>query len=492
MNSGYKSFVKDNAIVLAGHVLIYLKSLVFLPLVIKLAGTATYGAFTLLISFLGIFSGIASLGVGFKYRRYMPSSTDRDEKRALFFPQFFFQVCSTALFSCIFLLFQEQFNLYFFKEEIEYSPFLIPLFLLSYLIFAQGSDYFRYTCRAKYLTTATLVFPYFQVVLVFAFSFSAVLGVDSLLWSQIISAVVVSVPCIWVIIRELGMCWSFPSKNEIWSDILLGFPVILVFLVDFVLAGVDRYFIAFYMSITDVGYYNPGYVLGSLIVFFPKAICTVLPQILAKEVDTGGDSRAVTMVDYTVKFFLILAIPFVFGSFFLGESILFVLTNSEVAENGWLIVPTVAAGTLLYGLNLILGNILYIKKQTYVYFKINAYSAIFNFFANAIFIGLVKNIVVAAFTTFLSYLLSFVLTQKVVRKGNWLVSFYWSTIGKSILASIIMSFFLFYGGKFFPGTSIFLICIQVIAGSLVYFSTLLLLGVLQQKEIQFVKSLLQC
>ena len=53
------------------------------------------------------------------------------------------------------------------------------------------------------------------------------------------------------------------------------------------------------------------------------------------------------MVNYTVKGFLLAAIPFVVGSAVMSKPLLSLLANAEVADNAFLVTPIVALGTLI-------------------------------------------------------------------------------------------------------------------------------------------------
>ena len=62
MSQSYRrSFIKDNAIVIVGHLLVYMKGIILMPIIIKTVGVTIYGGFVLLFRFLGLFSGFHHL-----------------------------------------------------------------------------------------------------------------------------------------------------------------------------------------------------------------------------------------------------------------------------------------------------------------------------------------------------------------------------------------------------------------------------------------------
>ena len=484
-----KSFVRDNAIVIVGVALVYMKGIILMPIIIKTVGVTIYGGFVLLSSVLGIVFGISSFGAGFRARRFLPSAGDMQSRLELFYPQFLFGLFSILFFSALLVLLDRQLNTYIFKNEIAYSVLIIPAYLILYFLYSQGSDYFRYTSRVHYMTTATLSFPYIHIGLILLFFYCyRYISINVLVVSHAVSALLIAVPCFWIIFREIGVRLSFYSIKGLVSDIKIGFPLVLGFIVDFILAGSDRYFIAFYMTVSAVGYYNPGYVLGSLIIFIPKAMGTALPQLLSKAVDSKNEYEAQRMLNYALKIFLLLAIPFIFGSMVLGKPILTLLANSEVAENAYLITPIVALGTLFYGLNIILSNVLFVRLKTSAIFKMNLFASLFNLLANLILLYFFRNIIVAAITTFLSYFIAFIYINKIV-KVDWPVDFHPVTIVKSVTASLLMVALLFWvSSKAVEANSAVILAGKLVFGIVAYFGGLFALGTFSKKELQFVKS----
>ncbi|TES93616.1 MAG: hypothetical protein E3J90_14395 [Promethearchaeota archaeon] len=487
--SYYRSFIKDNTVVIIGHILVYMKGIILIPIIIKTVGVTIYGGFVLLSSVLGIIFGISSFGAGFRAKRFLPSTGEMTARRDLFYQQFFFQLFSILFLSLILFLLDRQINIYIFKNEIRYSVLVIPLYLFCYFIFSQGSDYFRYTSRVNYMIVVGVCFPYIYIGLILLFFYCyKYISINVLVLSQTLSALLIAIPCFWIIFREIGVRFSFYSIKGLVSDIKIGFPLVLGFIVDFILAASDKYFIAFYLTVSAVGYYTPGYALGSLIIFIPKAMGTTLPQLLSKAVDSKKEYEAQRMLNYSLKIFLLLAIPFIFGSMVLSKQILTFLANRDVAENAYLVTPIVALGILFYGLNIILSNVLFARMKTYAMFKMNVFATVFNLLANLILLYFFRNIIIAAITTFLSYFIAFIYVYKIVRK-DWPVNFQPAVIVKSMTASLFMVALLFWVSfKAVEVNSVALLVGELVLGIVVYICGLFTLGTFSKKELQFMKN----
>jgi O-antigen/teichoic acid export membrane protein len=483
-----QSFIKDNAIVLSGHILISLKGIILLPILIKSIGVTVYGGYTLLTATLGFLFGISSFGAGFRCKRFLPSSAEKNARKLLFYPQFLFQIAVIIVLSLLCLSFNPliQRHLHDFRLAI----WLVPLYLLSMTIWSQSTDYFRYTNRMAYFNYSTVVHPYaFIGVTLLILSLNINLTVNLLLASQIIVMVIVSIPLSIKMLGEIGLLPCFYKIGQLGEDVKLGFPLVLSYIVEFILSGSDRYLIAFFISITAVGCYGPAYTLGSLIIFFPKVSGVVLPPLLSRAVDNGREDEAQTMLDYTLKGFLLVAMPFVAGSYILSRPLLILFANAEVATRAALVTPIVAIGILFYGLTIILDNIFFVRMKTKVMFKISAVAAILNVLLNLIFLYLFRNVVVAAITTMVSYFVVFLYAYRVA-SSMWKINWNYRTIMKSIFASIIMVLVLIFAkGKLadMAAYQALLLISQTILGICVYSTLIFILGVFSKKELIYLK-----
>lgn len=492
MSNAYaKSFIKDNGIIIFGNVLNYMKSIILMPLLIKTVGVTIYGGFVLFVSLLGIVIGVSSLGAGFRAQRFLPSTVDRTARHALFFPQFYFQFASILCLSLILILLCIPIDKYIFKGAVSYHILVIPVYLVCIFLFAQSTNYFRYTSRILYMTVGGILFAFLDIAFILAYFYLVgYLSINILVLSQALSGLIIAAPCLWLIYKEIGIRPSFYKNiRDLISDIKIGFPLVVNYLIDFVLAGSDRYLIAFYMTVSAVGYYNPGYTLGSLILFIPKAMGGAMPQLLARAVDSNSDDEGKRMLNYAIKFFLLAAIPFIFGCIVLSRPILTLLANEEVARNAYLVTPVVALGALFYGLNQILSNVLFVRFKTDKLAKMNFFASFISVTLNFILIYFFRNIIVAAITSLVSFFMAFIYISGVVRRDGWHIDFQPVTIVKSISAAILMCLVLSGFSTLFDSISrIGFVLIAVMIGIAAYTCGLFILGTFSRKELQFVRS----
>ena len=127
-----KNFVKDSLGALITHILVYFKGIFLIPIIIKTVGISVYGSFALLTSFVGIVYGLSGLGVGVKSYRYLPSAKTNEERAKLFYPVFYFQLMMIVVISLLILLFEKQILNFVSDEEVLFSIYIIPVYLILY------------------------------------------------------------------------------------------------------------------------------------------------------------------------------------------------------------------------------------------------------------------------------------------------------------------------------------------------------------------------
>ena len=87
-----------------------------------------------------------------------------------------------------------------------------------------------------------------------------------------------------------------------------------------------------------------------------------------------------------MKYFLLIAIPASFGLSILSKPILMILTTPDIATNGYLITPFVAASAVLFGVYAIAGNVLILEKRTQLMGTTWIIAAVLNLILNIIFV----------------------------------------------------------------------------------------------------------
>lgn len=469
--------------------MIYAQGIILMPIIIKTAGITIYGGYLLLSTLFGFIYGISSFGVGFKCSRFLPAAEGKVARRSLVYPQASFQFLSIAILSLALILFYSSFDRLFLKGELTFSKWLILPYLFFLFLYSQTASYFLSTQRISYFNYATVAFPYINIgLIVLIYLTTNNLSVDILFSTQALSYMLIATPLTIKMIREIGFKLTLPNFRSLADDIKRGLPLRMNFIMDVLFASSDRYVITYLITVAAVGYYNPGYALGSLIVFFPRASGVVLLPLLSKAIDTGKEEEAHTMLNYTIKAFLLLAIPFIVGAAVLSSPLLNLFANAEVSQKAYMVTPVIALATLFLGLNIILSNVLWVRMKTSVMFKINIIVAVLNLSLNFILLFIFRNILAAAFTAFISYLINFILIRRVVII-DWPLNFEFRMIVKSFAASILMgiTLYLISSSLGMDSYRIPFILGEIVIGIVIYSFALLTIKTFSHKELLYFK-----
>ncbi len=229
--------------------------------------------------------------------------------------------------------------------------------------------------------------------------------------------------------------------------------------------------IGFYLGPASVGYYSPGYSVGNLINIFFAPLNFILPATLSKHYDNNNIDEVKNILNISLKYYLIVAIPSFFGLSLLSEPLLNILTTPDIASKGYFITPFVALSSLLFGIYTIYQKIIILEKKTKITAKIALIAAISNILLNFLLIPYI-GIIGAAFTTLLAYLIFLLLTLYYSSKFLRLYLDIKLLI-KCIFSSMVMSYLITTIDGDIEGIISFISVVAI--GATIYIITLLIL-----------------
>lgn len=454
---------------LLAHLLIMGQGLVLTPLVVKIAGTQVFGEYVLLISCLGIMFGVSSLGVGVNAKRWLPSATTTPDRQRTFLPQFWFQILSALAIGVLAAIACAVSTRTLGGGRFHFSPWLIPVYLGAYTLFSQGADYFRNTHRLSVFNIATVIQPYLFIGLVLlSYWLTDELTIQSLLNSLIAGTTLVGLLLVIALMREIGLRYVGFQRQALTKEMRLGIPLIMGFLVDTLLAGGDRFIIAAMLSVRDVGTYAPAYALGALLMVLPRAFGVVLPPLIMQRVDAGDIAGARRLSGTAARVFLAVALPYICGAAVLGQEILALYTNRDVARVAWPVIPLAALATTFYGLNMIKANVAFIRLKTGLLFWNNCTSLTLSLLLNLLLLKMFGNVVFAAVASLLAYGTSYWLLSRTLVNEDASFSIETDWLARSALAACGMAIGLEAFGMMLPAGNIITLILRVAGGVAMY------------------------
>ena len=190
-------------------------------------------------------------------------------------------------------------------------------------------------------------------------------------------------------------------------------------------------------------------------------------------------------VKYSLKYFLLIAIPSVVGITIFAKELLKIFSTTEIAINSYFVTPLVGTSIIFFGIYSIFAQIFAIKKNTKIVGIIWFLGAALNLGLNFVLIP-IWGILGAAITTLLAY--SFTLIT------GWIFAYKlfpfpidWLSIIKSLFAAGIMALAI----VFIHTSKTSILILAIIFGGVVYLSVLLISKSFDSKELLLFRNLLK-
>lgn len=384
------------------QVIIQLQGLIVMPIILRWAGPATYGAYTMLFVTTVFFFEQATSAIYYPYVRKLVSATTPVEQRQLFEPQITFCLAILGLISAALLLARPA--TLDIGSGASISTVLLVGVLAANLAQRTGLDYFRYTLRfvpySMILGGPPLVF---MLLLIASVALRQIPSLDTLLILQCAAGIGVSMPFVLKMLREIGIPRLRLPLRMLVRDARVGIPLTLDGLVNFSLGFSDRYLISLFLSVAAVGYYQPSYQAAAILFFVARLISDVLSPIASRMVDLERRSEAEDLVLDFFRLFLMIAVPFMVGMLMVGPSFLGLLTTVDIAEAGRWVMPAVAAAVTVNGFVAFMRTVAVALNRVPAILLARSTGALLNVALNLFLLPIFADIATAAFSTLIGY-----------------------------------------------------------------------------------------
>jgi O-antigen/teichoic acid export membrane protein len=477
----YKLFTQRVGLVGITNLIFSLRGLIIIPILTKTLGADAYGIWSIIMVTISLLSPLALLGLTSAMIRFLAAEKDKTKIQEGFYSVIFVVFFAGLLLSLIVFLLADSFAITILKD-ISAAPLIK---IASVVILLQALDlasleFFRAFGRMKKYSGLMLLQTVAEVGFVAYFVLSG-FGLFGAVVSLIISRGFVLFIGAAFIFNEIG--FRLPKFYGLGDYLKFGLPLVPTAMLGWITSSSDRYLIGFFSSSQMVGIYSAAYNIGAIIGFFGAPLQIILFPTISKLYEEKRDHEMKTYLSYSLKYFLLFAIPSIFGLCILSKQLLLIMTRPEFVAQGSLVLPIVAVGALFYGLyGSIFAYPLYIAKRTKLIFVLVSSSAVINLFLNILLIP-VYGIIAAAITTLIAY---FILLSLTVYFSREYIKFEipYDFIGKSVLASFVMASLLYWinpAGVFYVG-------FMIIVGVGVYFGVLVLLKGFGKEEVEFLKN----
>lgn len=475
----YKHFVKRMGLVSIANILVVLNSIILIPILTKNLPVSDYGIWVQVNTTYYLITGITTLGLPYTIVRFLSSKKEKMEIQEIFYSLLILVIIASLIVTIIMIFFSNIISIALFGGNIN-------IVLITSIIIFFGSlnlffiDYFRAFGQMRTYSLILIVQAYLSLGIVTYFT---LLGKDitTIVSGILIAQLSILVLTILIIIPKIG--FKIPNFENITEFLRFGLPTIPSNLSYWFVDTSDRYFIAFILGTAFVGYYSPGYILGSVILILYTPYSILLPSILPNYYDNGKLQEVNFYIKYSLKYFLLAAIPSVFVLSLLSQPILIMISTPEIASNGYLVTTFVAFSGLFIGTYGIFTNYLLLNKKTKIMGSALSIAAILSSL-NIIFIpffGIIGAAVVTLISTMVAFVINLIYTLKYFR-----INFDRIFLLKSIMSSILISVLIIL----IKPQGFFEVIVTIGASIVVYLSLMLIFKGIKKEELIFFKNII--
>ncbi|RLA62852.1 MAG: hypothetical protein DRQ88_13170 [Epsilonproteobacteria bacterium] len=474
----YKKFTRDVLLVGISRVLVALRGIILIPVLAKTLGAADYGLWSQSMVTIYLLTPLAGLGLSQGMIRFLAVEKNKEK-----IGEDFYTILSITLVAAIAVavaLYTSSSSLaeLFFSNEnatqiLQISSAILVFWVLDALLLAYFKT-FRQMGAFAFASTGVFMVEILFIAAVTLLGWGLVGAVTILLLSRIIFFLILLA----VIYTQIG--FTLPRFINTKKYLRFSLPFIPSAVFAWVMSAADKYLIGFYMSSADVGIYSVSYNIGNILSALMFPLYFVLSPALSKMWDENKIAEIENHLKYSQKYYLMIAIPSLFGLTILSKQILRILTKPEFIPDGQIIIPIIALSMLIYSslcsLHIwIFALIKKTEKTTLLYL----FGGIINITANILLIpplGLLG----AAIATLISFTAVGILT--LAQTKNYITYSIDNTfIIKTLIASTTMILLI----TIINPTNVITTTISIIMGATTYFTVLIILNAFEEKEKQF-------
>lgn len=475
----YKKFLEDLGVLWITQFINALSGLIILPIITKLLGAENYGVWIQILVTIGLIAPIATLGLPFALVRFLAGEKNKEKIQDDIWSVFTLISGVAVVIALILVFFSFPVSKFLGVDKIFV---LISALIIIFECLSQTlGNIFRAFQQIKKISVIGIAGKLAEsgmVILSIFLGYGLFGAILSILIVKIIGFIVVSA----IVIKEIGI--KIPKFWRMKEYLLFGLPGIIGSISSWITQSSDRYFIGVFLGTLFVGYYSPAYTLGCILTFLIGPIVYLLPATLSKYHDGNETEKVENYMAYSLKYFLVIAVPSVFGLSVLSKQLLTIFSTYSIAQNSYFVTPFVALSMLFMGVCGIIGQSISLKKKTHIEGIIILIAAVLNLGLNFILVpyfGLLG----AAITTLLAYAFILIATWYYSsKKLSFKFRIDWNFISKTLIASVLMSILILW----FNPLGLWKTLGAVFAGTIVYFLFIIIFKGLDEKEITLLKN----
>jgi len=478
----YKKYAKDTILAAIANLALTLRWLILLTILSKALGTEGYGIWFQIQVTIPLLVLFSTMSLGPAMTRFLAGETNKSKISTGFFSYLILTLLTSILFSALMFVFAEPFANAVFGGAgavpfVKLAAFLVLLTAIDGVV----TDYFVTLRQIGKYSIFLFGQAIGEIALVAYLVFSG-FGLYGAIAALLITRALLFITGFSVVKPQIR--FSAPSFSVIKPYLSFSLPLVFISLCWWIYNLSDRYIIGIFLGAEAIGIYSAAYVLATVGELFYSPLTVVLFPAITYFYENDKIQEVKTHLKYSLKFYLMLAIPVAFGASILAKSLLATLTSFEFIA-GSSIIPVVAIATLLFHSSSIIMRVPMLFKRTKVIGLIDGACAAISVGMNVILVPLI-GILGAAISALVVFMLRLIAISIISFKQ---LSFDVNPkfIAKAVISSLVMGAAIWWLNPI--GTVNILL--SIIAGSIIYFLVLVLLRGFTRQEYSFLRAILR-
>lgn len=475
----YQKFAKDVVLIGVTQLLTGLSVFLLLPIITKTLSVYEYGIWAQIWVTVSLLSPLALLGLSQATIRYLAAETDIIKIRNIFYSGILFVTVWGSFISLAIIILSDPIAWIFFQDGstahlIRLAAFLIVLTALYQL----SSLYFRIFQMNAIFALITILKTCGHLLLVFLFLWAG-LGLQGVIGATLAIHLIMAAFSLVLVVSRIGL--ALPNVLELKEVLVYGIPLTPNPMLDWLRSSSDRYIIGIFLGMGAVGIYSVAYSVGSIILILVSPIQFILFPSLSKIYDEKKYDEVKNYLRYSIKYFLMIAIPSAFGISALAVPLLATMTTSDYLD-GAVLIPFIAFGGVFFGVYQISINVTQLVKKT----KFNLYlylaAAVSSILLNVLLVP-VLGILGAAIASLISMI---VLVSLSTALSSRYIQFNIDKpfVSKSVLSSLAMVGII----TLLNPVALQDIIVAILVGVIIYFTLLVIFKSFTEQEIALLKT----
>jgi O-antigen/teichoic acid export membrane protein len=475
-------YLKDVVIISVSTLFVKLRGLILVALLTKSLGAEAYGLWVQIAVTLALAASLSEINLHNSLIRYAAGETERQKISGVFWTNFTLVLVLSLIAASLLLFFSEKVSYLTFGSSGhgDFIRLMSPLIIIMSLN-ALTNAFFRAvhsTLWFAFYYTLTAVLDLSCIAIAI---FASPGDISSALLGYIVAQAVVLVAMLVHISWNYGV--SQPHLRDMKSYLLFILPTIPAMFADWMYNSSDRYFIVHFGGLTEVAIYNTAYLLAQLVMIPVLPINKVLLPTLVRFWEQKRVDQAGIFLAATLKYFLLVGIPAVFGLTALAGSVFPLLATQEFVSLGAKLIPILASGMLLYGASYIIMLIFYVSDKTGYIGGLSLFAGLANLLLNIWIVPLWGSLG-AAVTSFVSYAIVFIGSLYLCRTIIPLKLDFSFMAKCAVISSLIL------GLSWLPRLNLPWLMTVVITVAVIYFFLIFLTSTIPENERLFLRNLL--